>query len=100
MSTRHTPPPWKVMDWPRENYAGGMGYVIVDSRGRVIASMCQKGRDQKALANAKVLAAAADMAELLKQLEDEYRPDAAHDEAYYPVWALFDAVMKKAGSED
>ena len=41
-----------------------------------------------------------DLLDVVKQLMDEYRPDAAHDESYYPVWALADAVLANAESKD
>ena len=94
MSTTHTKGPWTVKSWPRENYVDGMAYVITDSRGRGIASMLKKGRSLKALTNAKLLAKSPELLDLVKLLMDEYRPDAAHDEAYYPAWALADAIIK------
>lgn len=40
-----------------------------------------------------------DLLEVVRRLMDEYRPDPAHDEHYYPTWALADAVVDNALNE-
>lgn len=57
-----------------------------------ICALC--GNSEEDRNAARLMAAAPDLLDLVKQLMDEYRPDAAHDEAYYPVWALADAIIK------
>jgi hypothetical protein len=43
--------------------------------------------------NARLASKAPDLLYVVKQLMDEYRPDAAFDEYYYPIWALADAII-------
>lgn len=58
MTTKHTPGPWKATKWERDNLADGFEYAITDSRGHGIVIFNQKGKHLKALANARLIAAA------------------------------------------
>ena len=81
--SKHTPGPWeaeetRVYMCPPDEAGGGFDIIC-----------CPKPE-----ANAKLIAKSPDLLDLVKQLMDEYRPDASRDEAYYPVWALADAIIK------
>lgn len=73
----HTPPPWQVMV---STLDGVPGYFIVADGGNVIATV--KGPlSPERYANARILAAGAEMYEALREYVRRYPANAAYDAA-------------------
>ena len=68
---KHTPSPWKVNKWERENYTDGFEYIVTDSRGLGIVTLCQKGENETTKANARLIGAAPELLKACKQLRQE-----------------------------
>lgn len=73
MTQKHTPGPWKVDQWQNTSYADGFEYVVTDSRGRGIVELCHKGKNKKALANARLIAQAPALLAERDRLREEKR---------------------------
>lgn len=67
MSVKHTPAPWYMKLWSNSRCKDGFETVITDSCGHAIVTFNQKGRSEKVLANAKLIAFAPRMK---KSIED------------------------------
>jgi len=61
MKTKHTPGPWEISRWKDARLANGFETVISDSRGHGLVTFCQKGKNKKVEANARLIAAAPDL---------------------------------------
>ena len=72
---KHTPPKWKVKRWPRPKWADGFVTIVADSRGNGLFESTTAGENEKVEANAKLIAAAPEMLELLKDILVEVRPE-------------------------
>lgn len=81
--SKHTPGPWIIK---------GQDIIGNETAGFICT---WSGRT----ANARLMAKSPDLLALVKQLMDEFRPDPAYDEAYYPSWALADAIIKDIESD-
>lgn len=102
MICKHTPGPWSIKQSTVHSRTLNImveGDVVSGLVASISIDWPQHDQSVEQHANARLISAAPDMLDLLIQLEDECRPAPAFGEAYYPVWALFDAVMKKMGGD-
>ena len=63
----HTLRPWRIREWFEGGVVDNFKTVIVDSRGQGICQFMTFGKNKKVQANARLIAAAPDMLELLKE---------------------------------
>tara|TARA_R110000764_G_scaffold180892_1_gene266972 strand:+ start:338 stop:610 length:273 start_codon:yes stop_codon:yes gene_type:complete len=68
---KHTKGKWKVTRWERENVWGGFETVVTDSRGHGLFSALQFGESKKVEANAKLIAEAPKMFNILKDIAEK-----------------------------
>jgi len=67
----HTKGKWKITKWKRKDVWGGFQTVITDSRGHGLFSALQFGESKKVEANAKLIAEAPNMFNILKDIAEK-----------------------------
>lgn len=75
METKHSPSPWSLQDWAAHDQHGAIevcGSQVVDANGHMISAATVEGASEAEEANARLIAAAPDMLEALRELDECY----------------------------
>ncbi len=92
---KHTSGIWTVRRWERNNMVDGFEYTVTDSRGHGIVTLCQKGNQGKAKANAKFIVRACNSHYKLLEACKQALADAEDNwHAASTYKALYEAIIR------